>query len=166
MTRNIAPKALAAIFATTLATTGFAQANTGLNTGVDADVEAGVSTEAPAKKGNMSAEAGASAMTYGQVIASLNNPTWDSAGLQAVSDASAVKTLRLSELKGEGAENAQSLDNALVTAESDLQALHDAIGASDVLSQKVEEEGFEADDVVAAQTEADGSITLIIDDRA
>ncbi len=114
-------------------------------------------------------EDGASAgaeVNYGTVISGLNNGTTAGAAaeIEALGADITVDTVLLSEIEGDNQANA--LDNALNTQADAMAGFHDAIEANADLTAALEAEGFAADDVVGFQSEGEGEVTLVIDDRA
>lgn len=115
------------------------------------------------------AESGVSAnakVNYGTVISGLNNGTTAGAAaeISALGSDITVDTVLLSEI--DGSEQAKALDNALNAKAEVMAEFHGAIEANAELAAALEAEGFEADDVVGFESEGEGNVTLVIDDRA
>lgn len=134
--------------------------------GVDLSVEAGASAE-----NGISAEAGVSAgasatgavdTSYGSLISSLR--TGAKAELTTVTDATVIHFVTVSSLSA--TDEAAALDNALADNEDAVTALRGEVTANAALSAKVTAAGYETDDIVAIVANADGSLTVYIDDRA
>ncbi|MCO6383934.1 MAG: hypothetical protein JXQ91_12450 [Vannielia sp.] len=183
---NLAKSTIAAVLAGSLGTAAFAGS-------VGVDAEAGVSgavsgaTETAQSTANQvenavtstaqevqdgatdMAENGASAkakVNFGSVISGLNNGTTAQAAadIEALGADVSVDTVLLSEIEGAG--NSNALDKALSTQADAMVSLHEAIEANSELTAALEAEGFEADDVVGFESEGEGEVTLVIDDRA
>jgi hypothetical protein len=99
---------------------------------------------------------------YGSLISSLQ--TGATADLAAITDATVVNFVTVSSLKTTGETNA--LDNALDKNKDAITKLRTDVGANTVLAAKLTTANYTADQVVAVVTEADGSVTVYIDDRA
>ena len=110
----------------------------------------------------------AGGMTHGAMIKDFNkteSANWASSisGLTGTPD---IEIVKLSELKGEGAENSAALDKALTDTASDAGAARAAIEANAELKGALEAESFTSQDVVAVQVEGSNQVTLVVDDRA
>ncbi|APX23114.1 MAG: hypothetical protein CML50_01980 [Rhodobacteraceae bacterium] len=113
----------------------------------------------------METETGEAPETMGEFMADLNGdgiamPMGD------ISEDAEVTTKTLGDLEGEGAENSASIDNALAKAQTQLDMLQTRIDGSETLSSALEEEGYTSDDVLGVYQTAEGSVTILIDDRA
>jgi hypothetical protein len=84
--------------------------------------------------------------------------------LTTITDTTTVNFVTVSSLKTTGQTNA--LDNALDKNKDAITKLQTDVGAHTVLSAKLTAANYTADQVVAVVTEADGSVTVYIDDRA
>lgn len=189
MTSNLAKSTIAALLAGTVSTAAIA-GSTGLEAG--ADVEAGVSgtmetaqsatdqvdnavTSTAEEVQDSTAEVadtmegGASAdaeVNYGTVISGLNTGSTAAAAteIEALGEDVTVDTVLLSEVEGDAQGNA--LDNAIDKQADAMASFHEAIEANADLTAALEEEGFAAEDVVGFESEGEGEVTLVIDDRA
>ncbi len=163
---------MSVLMATTVSTAAFAQAtSTDGNASVGADVSTSVgadastnasdnSNAAAAAKGNSEA----AKMNYGQLISALQTSEV-SADVVSSLDAEADATIALlSELKGEAAENASALDNALSKQEEGIADLRTEIEANAELMAALEAEGYSVDQVVAVNSANSAEITLVVDD--
>lgn len=145
--------------------------------GVNANAGAGVKVETPAMGEDANAAAGATVdattsattgtttsagNTFGSVMSSLS--TSASTDLSAITADSQVSIVLLSSLDS-GAE-ASSFDDALKADAEGQAKLHANIEANAAIKAKLEAEGHSVDDVVAVQSNADGSIVVYVDDRA
>jgi len=163
---------MSALMATTVSTAAFAQTtSTDAGAGVGADVSAGASVGADAStnasgnsnaadKGNSKAAKG----NYGQLISGLQSSEVSAdvvSGLDVEADATITL---LSDLKGEAAENASALDNALSKQEDSIADLRTEIETNAELMAALEAEGYSVDQVVAVNSANSGEITLVVDD--
>lgn len=108
------------------------------------------------------ANANASADNYGNLISSLQ--TGATADLTVITEATTVNFVTVSTLKATG--NTKALDNALDKHKDVVGKLRTDVGLHVALNAKLTAAGYTADDVVAVVAEADGSVTVYIDDRA
>lgn len=132
--------------------------------GVDGTV--GGEGEMSADAGESGAEAGQDFTTYGDVVASVQNGDRSAEGaFDEVSEETSIETVLLSELQGEGAENAASLDQVLEQESSEIAIWHAEIAGNTALHDELEQQGFSASDVVAWNTDGSGEVTLVVDDR-
>jgi hypothetical protein len=131
-----------------------AGAGTGAGAAHGADVSAAARAGAPAR---------ADAPNYGTVISSLRSSRVASADLEAVDESTTIRIYTLADLRGNAAENAQALDNALADRQGAVSDLRTEIEANTTLAAALEAEGYTADDVVAVTTGTDGGIILIVD---
>lgn len=153
----------AAFFAATSALAMAQGASVNVNAGGNANAgpKVDVGTEVHGNAGgNGKANAGGnSANTYGALISSLR--TGVEVNFADVTSDSNITIRTLSSLQGEGAENAQALDNFLDDAAlADLRA--DVAANAAIMAQLG---AFTPDDVVAVTTAADGSVIVYVDDR-
>lgn len=74
--------------------------------------------------------------------------------------------MTLGDLEGEGADRTAALDNALARAQTSLDMLQTQVDGSEVLTEAIEAEGFSSDNVLGVYQEANGAVTVLIDDRA
>ncbi|MBE9639319.1 hypothetical protein [Salipiger mangrovisoli] len=177
--RSTSKLALAALTAATLSGAAFAQ-TTGTTDPATQD-------QAPLARSEMSDSTGASGsgvtgtmpvspqtaaelraeapQTYGQVISSLHNADLAMADPETVVEASKVQIVALSTLKGQANESADALDDALEAAEPELVALRELMSDNDALTAELQDQGYEAEDVIGVYA-AEGSIELLVDDRA
>lgn len=112
-----------------------------------------------------STDATASAnMNYGSLISSLNASKM--ADVKTFSSTSIVNCVKVSTLKGDASGDAVALDNALTKSATLVTELKAAINANADLRAKLDTTTCPIDDIVAVTTEADGSFTVYVDDRA
>ena len=101
---------------------------------------------------------------YGSLISSLN--AGKMADLATFTATSTVNCVKVSTLKGDASADATALDNALSKNAAKVTDLKAAINAKADFKAKLDPTTCPVDDVVAVTTEADGSFTVYIDDRA
>lgn len=146
---------LAALIAATISGAAYAQS-------MDTTTPTDPALSAPAE---MQAQGPAAPETMGDLMADLNGPGV-AAPMGTVPPDATVETRTLSELQGEGAENAQALDTALSRAQTQLDMLQTQVDSDATLSAAIEDEGFTSDDVLGVYQTAEGTVTVLIDDRA
>lgn len=133
---------------------------------------ASLGTAAVADSNNQSANAqgNAAMMTHGSLISELKSGKVDSANwaseISGLEDNAQVEIVKLSELKGEAAENSAALDTALTDTATDAGAARPAIEANADLTGALEAESYTAQDVVMVQVEGANQVTLVVDDRS
>jgi hypothetical protein len=132
----------------------------GVGVGAGAGAAHGADVSAAARAG---APARADAPNYGTLISSLRSSRIASTDLEAVDDSTTIRIYTLADLRGNAAENAQALDNALADQQGSVSDLRTEIEANTTLAAALEAEGYTADDVVAVTTHTDGGIILIVD---
>jgi hypothetical protein len=132
----------------------------GVGVGAGAGAAHGADVSAAARAG---APARADAPNYGTLISSLRSSRIASTDLEAVDDSTTIRIYTLADLRGNAAENAQALDNALANQQGSASDLRTEIEANTTLAAALEAEGYTADDVVAVTTHTDGGIILIVD---
>lgn len=86
------------------------------------------------------------------------------ADLTTITETTVVNVVTVSSL-GASADS-KALDNALEKNKAAVDQLRVDVGANAVLTAKLTTAGYAADDIVAVVTEADGSVTVYVDDRA
>lgn len=166
MNKTILATTIAALMATS-ALPALAQ-----DAAVGIDAGAGVSVETPAGDAGANAatavDAKASTDTmvdhsYASVMAAISGAA--DADLGMIADQTMVNIVLLSSLQGDAATEGSALDDELSTSADAMTALHANVDGNAAIRTKVEAEGYSADDVVAVQTQADGTATVYVDDR-
>lgn len=105
--------------------------------------------------GSVSSEA-----NFGEVISSIRAGKTNAEQLGTITDVSKVNVVRINELaKGE---NAAALENALTENKEQVSDLQAAVEKNTALTAELEKQQVEASSVVAAKTEADGSVTVFV----
>jgi len=153
------------IIATTMATLLAATALPVLAQDVDAG--AGVTVETP----DVDAAVDTAVDAAAGVADSLTSVTAAIAGsaavdLSAVTDESQVNVVLLSSLEGDVATEGAALDEALSANAEGASTLQANIDGNAAIKAKLDAEGYATSYVVAVKTDADGSVTLYVDDRA
>lgn len=100
---------------------------------------------------------------YGSLLSALQSGKL-TVDLTTITDTTIVNIVTVTSLKASG--NTNALDNALDKNKSAIDKLRVDAGANAVLTAKLTAAGYAATDVVAIVTEADGSVTVYVDDRA
>lgn len=177
MTRTM--KTLSTLLMATTVAAGPALAGTlGVDTGVKAKTgieasggAAGLDTSAGAKiggtktgldaKAGMKADAGSDmgAATHGDIVSSIR------ANSKAVSDIDAmteVQDVAVVHVDSAGNSSAQAIDNAVRDNQDKIGKLRASIDQNAALKSKLEAEGVTSDTVVAANTSADGKLTVYV----
>lgn len=107
---------------------------------------------------------------YGQLVSGLQNGTEDVAAwageISTLATDAEVEIVTLSELKGDGAMNAEAFDNALAENSADLSSARMAIEGNEALVSALDAESYTADQVVMVDVESDSHVTLVVDDRS
>lgn len=162
------------ILATTIAALMSASAFPALaqDAAVGVGADAGVSVQTPAGDAGANATMGADATTsanmadhsYASVMAAISGSA--TADLSAITDEGSVNIVLLSALEGDVATEGAALDSALSSSADAMTSLHANVDGNAAIKAKLEAEGYTADDVVALQTQADGTVTVYVDDRA
>ena len=109
-------------------------------------------------------DAMAKGSNYGSLISSLN--AGKMADLTKFTDTSTVNCVKVSTLKGDASADATALDNALSKNAAQVTSLKTSINGNAALKAKLDTAKCPIDDIVAVTTEADGSFTVYVDDRA
>lgn len=87
--------------------------------------------------------------------------------LATVSDPAKINIVKVSALEASASGNMDSFKTAVTTNAAALTTLRDAVTANTVIVTKLEAEGLKAGDVVAVvHNQADGSITIYVDDSS
>lgn len=144
--------------ASTLVAPALADDGVGLGTSADAQLGADAETGTAVDPGT-TASTGAEA-NLGTVVSAINAGDAGASDIQAAADASSVTIVRIDDL-AQG-ESATALDNAIAMNQDAVDELHSAIEANAAVSAKLQEEQLAADDVVAADAGADGSLTVYV----
>lgn len=137
---------------------------------VDASAGAGVNVQSPDATAGSTVNAGASittdapSNTYGVVASSVAGSA--SVDLSGITDEASVSIVLLSSLEGDATTDGALLDDAMTASAESMAAFHAKIEGNAAIKAKLEAEGHSADDVVAVTSNADGTLTVYVDDRA
>jgi hypothetical protein len=97
---------------------------------------------------------------FGSVISAIQAGKSSATSIQGLTTVSNVKVVKVSDLaKGNSME---AFDNAVSKNQADITNLQTAIGANAALKAKLNEQSITAADIVAANVEADGSVTVYV----
>lgn len=137
-----------------------ASAGTGAGAGADieTDVEAGAETEMETDPGTTGA-IGAGA-NVGAVVSAINSGQLGTAEIESATDIGMVNVVRIDEMPG--GEEQQAIDQAVDERQAEIEELRAAIEAHSDIYGELEAQGVSAGDVVAADVEADGSVTVYV----
>lgn len=86
--------------------------------------------------------------------------------LSTVADGANITIVLLSSLQGNAETEAAALEEAVSANAEAITTLHFNIEANAAIKAKLEAAGHSADDVVAVKSNADGTVTVYVDDRA
>jgi hypothetical protein len=101
--------------------------------------------------------------TYGDVISSLRTSTITPEAIEGLPLDTAVTVVVLSELRGNAADNANALEQALLAQETSIEELRPSLEARAEVQAALEAEGYTTEEIVAVSLLADGSLTVIVD---
>lgn len=105
----------------------------------------------------VTASTGAAA-DFDTVIASIRAGKTNVGAIQSLSSVGEVKVVRITDLAG--GTNAQALETAISENEAGIVALQNAIGGNQALKAELDANTVAVSDIVAANVEADGSLTV------
>jgi hypothetical protein len=155
-------------------TSSLAFAQVGLDVGAGASgevgVEAGDSVTVDAS-GNANANANANAddagggdVNYGSIASSLNTSSVAAADIEALGADAQIEVITLSEIRGNAAENASAIEQAVAAQAAGLEDLRVAIRANADVQAALDAEGVTADQIVAVTSSGEGNLTIVVDD--
>jgi hypothetical protein len=147
---------LAALLATTLSGAAFAQSASDTDLTAQTKAEASIetrigATEVPETLNDLMSDLGGDGVAI---------PTGE------IPEDTEVTTMTLGDLEGDDSDDTAALDTALARAQTSLDMLQTQVDGSEVLTEAIEGEGFTSDNVLGVYQDADGSVTVLIDDRA
>ena len=97
---------------------------------------------------------------FGSVISAIQAGKTNVGAIQGLTSVSNVKVVKVSELaKGN---NMEALNNAVSKNQADITSLQTAVGANPALKAKLDAQSVVTSDIVAANVEADGSVTVYV----
>lgn len=137
-----------------------AGADIGVDTNAEAGADAGSSTSMPGTGAEI--DTGTTAAidaTFDSALSAISGNSGSATAIEGMSEVDSVNVVRIDELQGH---DEASLDEAVTQNETAIEELRSSIEANASLSQELETEGVSASDVVAAQVEADGKVTVYV----
>jgi hypothetical protein len=97
---------------------------------------------------------------FGSVVSAIQDGKTNISAIEGLKSVSDVKVVKVSELaKGN---NMEALDNAVSKNQADITSLQTAVGANPALKAKLDAQSVVTSDIVAANVEADGSVTVYV----
>lgn len=133
----------------------------GVGVDVGTDAEAGVGAD---MRSDATVEAGASAYTYGDLDAALQGA--GSADLSSVTADTDIEIVAISTLGDDGEFTADAYTEAHAEHEGDISTLQANVEENADLVAALDTDGYSAQDVVAVWSQADGTLTVFVDDGA
>jgi hypothetical protein len=130
-------------------------AETGVEAGAGADMDADVGTDDLDVTGAAGADA-----NLGAVVSAINTGQFGTAEIETATEISSVNVVRIDELPG--GEEQQAIDQALDRHQAEVDDLRAAIEANAEIAGELEAQGVASDQVVAAQTDANGAVTVFV----
>lgn len=145
-----------------------ANGNAGANSNSNAGGNAGSVGGNAAGGANANAAGGIHGdLNYGSIISDLRTSSVTTADVEAfVESDSEITIVTLAELRGNAAENASALDQAVNAQAAALADLRTAIAANADLTAELEAAGYTTGQVVAVTTSVEGDVTLVVDASA
>ena len=146
MKRSIIASAL--LLATTFALPALAEDTTATTTGAQAQTDSSTTASTDAKA------------NFGTVMSSIKAGKTNVSAISSLTTVNKVNVIRVGELaKGN---NMQALDKAIADNQADITGLQTAINSNTALKAKLDAESVQASGIVAANIEADGSVTVYV----
>ncbi|WP_136634783.1 hypothetical protein [Pseudooceanicola onchidii] len=105
-----------------------------------------------------------SKMTYKNVIASVESGANVNSDVSTIKADSSVKMMTLSQI--EGTDDETALDTAMANAEGDMTSYRGMIASNADFNAMLEAQGYTSDDVIGVYQSADGSYSVLVDDRS
>lgn len=134
-----------------------AAAKTGAQAQTEADTTAQQGTAGT--DGSTTASTGAKA-NFGTVMSSIKAGKTNVEAIAALTTVNTVNVVRVADL-AEG-NNMQALDKAIADGQADIASLQTAVSGNAALKAKLDAESVPASSVIAANVEADGSVTVYV----
>ncbi|AXS38764.1 hypothetical protein D1F64_00200 [Breoghania sp. L-A4] len=120
----------------------------------------GLDTAAGATSGlKMTGSAGGNANNQGEVVSSIRSNNKAAADISTITDASKVTVVRVDSATES---SAKAIDNAVRDNQDAIGKLRSSIEANGEVANKLSAAGVRSDNVVAARTGADGSLTVYV----
>jgi hypothetical protein len=146
MKRSITISAL--LVASVLAVPALAEDTATTTTGSKVETDAGTTASTDAKA------------NFGTVMSSIKAGKTNVSAISGMTNVSKVNIIRIGDLaKGN---NMQAVEKAITDNQADIAGLQTAIGANTALKAKLDAQSIQASSVVAANVEADGSVTVYV----
>lgn len=140
-----------------------ADADAGVEGGVDAGSNAEVGVGADLRSDSMvDGEAGTSAYTYGDLDAALQGA--GTANLSSINADTTIEIVGISTLGDDGEFTADAYGETSADYQSDVTALQGNVEGNADIVAALEEDGYTTDDVVAVWSQADGTLTVFVED--
>lgn len=139
--------------------------DTGVDAGVDAALDAQTDTTVDATTGvdaTVGADAELSAYTYGDLDQALQGAA--AADLSAVNSETDIEIVTLSSLSDDGEFTADAFAEARGDHTADIGVLQSAVEDNADIVAELDAAGYTSEDVVAVWTQADGTLTIFVDD--
>jgi hypothetical protein len=133
----------------------------GAAAGGNADAGAEGATTLPGLDDGTTAAIGGD-VSFDSAISAIEGGSASAAAIEAMTEVDGVNVVRIGEL--ENSDSAE-LDAALSANQTGVEELRSSIEANAELSQELQTQGVEVASVVAAQVEADGALTLFVDEQ-
>ena len=129
--------------------------------GVDVDAGASGSTTLPSVDDGTTAAIGAEA-TIDSALSAIEGSTASAAAVEAMAEVNDINVVKLSELENSGSAD---VEGTISANQSGVDELRSSIEANAALNQELQTQGVEVASVVGAQVEADGALTVFVDDQ-
>ena len=164
MKRSMAIASL--LLATTFAAPALAE-DTTTQTGTTTQTQTGTTTDTgtTAQTGTTTTDTSTTASTdakanFGTVMSSIKAGKTNVDAITALTTVNTVNVVRVDDLaKGN---NMQALDKAVADNQADITSLQTAVSGNTALKAKLDAESVQASSVIAANVEADGSVTVYV----
>lgn len=130
----------------------------GADTTLDAqtDLDAGTNTTMPDVDTDTTAAIGA---TFDGALTAIDGAATTTQSISSITEIEDVRVVRVNELEGS---DTAAVERAVSENQAQIDELRAAIDANAKLSQELQAEGVETSNVVAAQVEADGAVTVYV----
>lgn len=167
---KLVPIALATALLSSTAPLAWAQeTETGADTGVEAEVDAEIDSEIDEVEADSSMEIDGYVSEQGEMSGEAGENLDSDISLDAMFDGieagDTVDLMLWTEVAATNDAEAQIFTEAEAKDAEDLKDLHARVESNDVLMTELEDNGFDADNVLSIQSDAEGNIKLYVDDR-
>jgi hypothetical protein len=171
--------ALAAILTTTVSGAALAQsADADASVGAEASVSAGdngANGQDTAAEATTDSETGMysevatdkdeDGLTFGRIVSEMNTDNFSNFDWSEVDSETEIDVTGVTEVKGNAAENAEALDQAVAKTGEDIEEFQADVEANAEVNETVQDEGFEAGDVLYVFMTSEGIVQVVVDDR-